>query len=92
MGVFPRQGGLSEGDFRIIYLVSLGMLKIQNTGSHTIVWTHENAAPLIGTASKSILLPEKRRSESSLNVDRFCIELFSALEQTRCVLVACDST
>lgn len=25
MGVFPRQGGLSEGDFRIIYLLILGM-------------------------------------------------------------------
>ena len=45
-------------------------------------------------ASKSILLPEKekKKSETSLNVDRFCIALFSALEQTRCVLVACDST
>ena len=70
----------------------MSILKIQNTGSHTIVCTHENAAPLIGIASKSILLLEKKKSESSLNVDRFCIALFSALEQTRCALVACDST
>ena len=44
---------------------AVSMLKIQNTGSHTIVWTHENAAPLIGIDSAAlataVLLPSLSR-------------------------------
>ena len=61
---------------------------MQNTGQHTIIWTHENAAPLIGIDSAAlataVLLPfpvpqgtmEHRREEkkSISNYYTACVE------------------
>ena len=53
-------GGAVVVDGAVVVVVVVDAAS-QNTGSHTIVWTHENAAPLIGIDSAAlataVLLP-----------------------------------
>ena len=54
-------------------------------------WTLPSWGPGVWTERLSLVFPIWRSVACAGIVDRFCAVLFSALEQTHCTLVACDS-